>query len=140
MSVSSWKPMFMTCGKSDRSVKLWNYENHSLLLSADYSEDVVDVSLHPTGLYAIVATASRVIFIVIYADALKPERSFDVAGCRLVKFSNAGHVFAVVVDEINVHVYSSITFQKLYELVGNNSAVRNRRDLSTNTSERNVLF
>lgn len=118
MSVSSWKPVFMTCGKSDRTVKLWNYENRSLLLSVDYAEDVADVSLHPTGLYAVVATASRVAFCVVHADALRPERTFDLPGCRLARFSNAGHAFAVAVDGGNVRAYSSITFQTLFELAG----------------------
>jgi len=116
MSASSWKPVFMTCGKWDRTVKLWNYENRSLLLSVDYPEDVADVSLHPTGLYAIVATAGRVAFCVVYADALRPARTFELAGCRLARFSNAGHAFAVAVDGGNVLAYSSITFQTLFEL------------------------
>lgn len=95
-----------------------------MLLSVYYTEDVTDVSLHPTGLYALVATVSRVIFCVVHVDTMKPKRSFDVpGGCPVAKFSDAGHMFAIVVDLSTVHVYSTITFQRLFEFANNKGAV-----------------
>ncbi|XP_029340916.1 cilia- and flagella-associated protein 57-like [Acyrthosiphon pisum] len=123
LSVSDWKPIFMTCGKVDRTVKLWDYMRRTLLLSQSYDEDVHDVSLHPTGSYAIVAFRDRVVFNVIYdCMALKPRREFTAENCHLVRFSVSGHMFAVVNDLV-VDIYCSVTFDKRFTLTGHKNKV-----------------
>jgi cilia- and flagella-associated protein 57 len=123
LSVSDWKPIFMTCGKVDRTVKLWDYMRRTLLLSQHYDEDVHDVALHPTGSYAVVAFQDRVVFNVIYDSvALKPRREFPAANCYLVRFSLSGHMFAVINDLV-VDVYCSITFDKRFTLTGHKNKV-----------------
>ncbi|XP_060845642.1 cilia- and flagella-associated protein 57-like [Rhopalosiphum padi] len=123
LSVSDWKPIFMTCGKVDRTVKLWDYMRRTLLLSQHYDEDVHDVALHPTGSYAVVAFQDRVVFNVIYDSvALKPRREFPAANCYLVRFSLSGHMFAVINDLV-VDVYCSITFDKRFTLTGHKNKI-----------------
>lgn len=126
LSVSDWKPIFMTCGKIDRTVKLWDYMRRTLLLSQCYDEDVHDVSLHPTGSYAIVAFKDRVMFNVIYDSvALKPRQEFAAANCHLVRFSLSGHMFAVVNDLI-IDIYCSVTFDRRFTLIGHKNKVSSR--------------
>lgn len=113
----------MTCGKVDRTVKLWDYMRRTLLLSQSYDEDVHDVSLHPTGSYVIVAFQDRVVFNVIYDYmALKPRREFAAKNCHLVRFSLSGHMFAVVNDLV-VDIYCSVTFDKRFTLKGHKNKV-----------------
>ncbi|XP_025202982.1 cilia- and flagella-associated protein 57-like [Melanaphis sacchari] len=123
LSVSDWKPIFMTCGKVDRTVKLWDYMRRTLLLSQCYDEDVHDVSLHPTGSYAVVAFQDRVVFNVIYDSvALKPRREFPADNCHLVRFSLSGHMFAVI-NNLVIDVYCSITFDKRFTLSGHKNKI-----------------
>lgn len=124
LSVAAWKPVFATCGKTDRTVKLWNYGNRSLLLTQHYAENVLNVSMHPIGLHVIVALVSAVEFsTVLYSDhTLMPQKRFDVAGSDLAQFSTSGHMFAVV-DGFKILVYSSITFDRCHTLSGHENAV-----------------
>lgn len=127
LSVCHWKPVFMTCGQLDRTVKLWNYEKQTLLWTRRYADDVLDVSLHPTGLYALVATANSVAFHVLFDDGPRPQpwRLLPVASCQLTRFSSSGHMFALV-HGANVDVYCSVTFRKRFELDGHKNTVSNR--------------
>uniref|UniRef100_A0A2S2R5C2 WD repeat-containing protein 65 n=1 Tax=Sipha flava TaxID=143950 RepID=A0A2S2R5C2_9HEMI len=116
-------PMFMTCGRVDRTVKLWDYQQCELLLTERYAEDVLDVSLHPSGLYALVAFARSVTFnVVSRTDGLVPRRTFGAEDCRGTRFSGSGHMFAVT-DGTSVDVYCSVTFAKCFKLNGHQSAI-----------------
>lgn len=49
LAMCVWKPIFMTCGQIDRTVRVWNYDTESLEMVKQYEEDVFSVALHPTG-------------------------------------------------------------------------------------------
>lgn len=49
LSVCLWKPIFMTCGQYDNSVRIWNYVTMNLVLNQTFIETVTCISLHPTG-------------------------------------------------------------------------------------------
>lgn len=124
LSLSSWSPVFMTCGRLDRTVKLWNYEKQVLVFTERYHEDVLNVSLHPTGQSAMLALASSVQFCMVHADRLVSRRVLAVKNCSLVRFSRSGQMCAVV-DGLNVVVYCSITFKKLHQLSAHKKPVNN---------------
>ncbi|VVC42397.1 WD40/YVTN repeat-like-containing domain,WD40-repeat-containing domain [Cinara cedri] len=115
LSLSCWWPVFMTCGRLDRTVKLWNYVKRTLLFTERYDEDVLNVSLHPTGQCALLAFTSKVEFCMVHADQLETRRHFNVTDCSLIQFSRSGQMFALV-DGLNVDIYSSITFEKLHRI------------------------
>lgn len=93
------------------------------MLTEQYSEDVLDVALHPTGLYAVVAMVSRALFTVIGPNGLKERMMFDVKGCRMAKFSLSGHMMAFVIDDIHIHIYCAITFEKRFHFEGHKAKV-----------------
>lgn len=49
VSVCAWKPIFLTSGQDDKTVRLWNYESQELELVKYYQEDIFSLCLHPTG-------------------------------------------------------------------------------------------
>lgn len=132
LSVCIWKPMFMTCGTCDQTVKLWNYKTRSVVLTEQYSEDVLDVALHPTGLYAVVVMASRALFTVIGPNGLKERMVFDIANCRMAKFSLSGHMMAFVIDGNHIHIYCAITFEKRFHFEGHKAKVKGTKCSITN--------
>lgn len=44
-----WKNYCVTVAK-DRSLMLWDYHDHNLLLKETFKEDLYSVALHPTGI------------------------------------------------------------------------------------------
>lgn len=126
LSACTWKPWFMTCGRQDHTVKLWDHERRVLLLSARYpDDDVLDVALHPTGLYAVLAFRGRAVFATVRGPVgelmLRPRAEIEGSG-DLVRFSRAGHKFAVV-DGPNVRVYCSVTFRRLFDVAAHDARV-----------------
>lgn len=51
LAVCAWKPIFMTVGQVDRTVRLWNYQTETQDLIKQYIEDIFCIALHPTGKY-----------------------------------------------------------------------------------------
>lgn len=49
LALCAWKTIFMTCGEIDRTVRVWDSTNDSLILTKHYQEDIFCVALHPTG-------------------------------------------------------------------------------------------
>lgn len=43
-----WKTIVVSGGQ-DRTVRVWDYQEHSLLLTHAFREDIFSLSLHPTG-------------------------------------------------------------------------------------------
>lgn len=49
LSMCAWKPLFMTCGQLDRTVRVWNYETETQELVKQYQDEIFSVAIHPTG-------------------------------------------------------------------------------------------
>lgn len=123
MDVCSWKPIFITSGAIDRTLRIWNYETGDLELCKRYLEDMSAVALHPTGLFAVVGFSDKLRFITILIDDFISTREFAVRACKEVCFSTMGHLFAAVNGNI-IQIYSTITFEHMFNLKGHNGLVR----------------
>lgn len=123
LDVCSWKPIFMTSGLYDRTVRVWNYETEVLEVCKAYLEDINSLSLHPTGLFAIIGFSDKLRFVTILIDDFNTMKEFPVRNCNECRFSKLGHIFAAVNGNI-IQVYSSITFEHLFNLKGHNGRVR----------------
>lgn len=114
LSTSLWRPILITGGKIDFTVKLWNYANGTLLLSKHYYHQVLSVSIHPTALYSVVAFADHVEFQIIRVNDLVPLKDFQIRDCNLTVFSGAGHMFALAKPSGEIEVYSTLKFEKCF--------------------------
>ncbi|XP_017782730.1 PREDICTED: cilia- and flagella-associated protein 57 [Nicrophorus vespilloides] len=121
-AVCAWKPIFMTTGMWDRSLRVWNYENESLELIKKYTEDIFGCSVHPTGLYAVVGFSDKLRYLKILIDDFVCVREYPIRACKICKFSTLGHLFAAVNGNV-IQVYSSITFEHMFNLKGHNGLV-----------------
>lgn len=122
MAVCSWKPLLMTAGLEDRTVRIWNYETLELILSKKYEENLYAVAMHPMGLYALVAFNSKLKFMIIMIDDLRETTKFDVRCCDVCQFSMNGHLFAVVNANV-IQLYSVINYKNVMDLKGHNGLV-----------------
>lgn len=124
LAMCAWKPIFMTCGKVDRTVRIWNYETESLEMIKQYDEDVFSVALHPTGLFAAIGFEEKLRFMIVLLNDIQTCREFPIRECKLTAFSSHGHYFAVA-NESAIQIYSCISFQNVWNLKGQTGKVRN---------------
>ncbi|GBP75293.1 Cilia- and flagella-associated protein 57 [Eumeta japonica] len=122
LSMCAWKPIFMTSGEQDRSLRVWNYMTDDVELIRLYQEEVHVVSLHPTGLFAVVGFSDKLRFLVILIDDFEVMREFPIRNCKCAKFSTNGQMFAAVNGKV-VQVFSSVSFVNMFNLKGHNGEV-----------------
>ncbi|XP_031354286.1 cilia- and flagella-associated protein 57 [Photinus pyralis] len=119
LDVCAWKPIFITSGEWDRTLRVWNYETDSIELIKQFQEDIRGVALHPTGLYAVVGFSDKLRFLTIMIDDFVTTREFPIRNCRSCTFSNMGHYFAATNGNL-IQVYSTTTFENVFNLKGHN--------------------
>lgn len=122
VSICMWKPLFMTSGLDDRSLRIWNYEQESLEVCKEFQEDIYGISIHPTGLFAVVGFSDKLRFLTITIDDLIKTREFHIRSCKLCSFSRLGHLFAATNGNV-IQVYSTVSFEQLFVLKGHSGVV-----------------
>ncbi|XP_033229090.1 cilia- and flagella-associated protein 57 [Belonocnema kinseyi] len=123
LSMCTWKPIFMTCGELDCSVRIWDYESESLVMIKQYMEDIFCVALHPNGLFCLVGFSDKLRFMTILIDDLLVMHEFPIRNCRTAAFSHGGHLFAAVNGNI-IHVYSTMDFRSQFLLKGHTGKIK----------------
>ncbi|XP_043499423.1 cilia- and flagella-associated protein 57-like [Polistes fuscatus] len=123
LSICAWKPIFMTCGEIDRSVRIWNFETESLIMFKQYEEDICSIALHPMGLFCLVGFTDKLRFMSILIDDLLPIYEFPIRNCKTVLFCHGGHLFAAVNGNV-IQVYTTIGFYNRFLMKGHTARVK----------------
>ncbi|XP_044252622.1 cilia- and flagella-associated protein 57 [Tribolium madens] len=122
MAVCNWKPILLTAGRNDRTLKIWNYETEELELMQKFQDDLYGVALHPSGLYAIVGFSDKLRFLTVMIEEFEMTREFNIRVCKMCVFSKMGYLFAAANGNV-IQIYSTITFEMLYNLKGHNGRI-----------------
>ncbi|KAJ8735588.1 hypothetical protein PYW07_007208 [Mythimna separata] len=122
LSMCAWKPIFMTAGEQDKSIRIWNYMTDDIEMIKLYQEEIHCVSLHPTGLFSIVGFSDKLRFMVVLIDDFEVMREFPIRNCKQAKFSSNGHLFAAVNGQV-IQVFSSVSFHNCFNLKGHNGKI-----------------
>jgi WD40 repeat protein len=122
MDVCVWKPLLATCGR-DLTVRVWNYEEKTVVLTKRFKEEPLSLSLHPSGLFVVVGFTDKVRLMSILMDDLRTVRELAVKACRECRFARGGHAFAVA-NHSNVLVVDFYTCAVKFNLRGHQQAVR----------------
>ncbi|XP_066588293.1 cilia- and flagella-associated protein 57 [Prorops nasuta] len=123
LTISAWKPIFMTCGEADRTVRLWNYETGNLILMKHYADDIYSIALHPIGFFCLIGFSDKLRIMSILIDDLMQMCEFPIRNCRTVEFSHGAHQFAAVNGNI-VQIYNTINFCHEFVLKGHTGKVK----------------
>lgn len=123
LAMCAWKPIFMTCGELDRTIRLWNFETESLIMLKQYNENISGIALHPMGLFCLIGFTDKLRFMNILIDDLLPIHEIAVRNCRTIRFSHGGHLFAAVNGNV-IQIYTTIGFYNLYVLKGHTGKVK----------------
>eukprot|EP00658_Telonema_sp_P-2_P026662 TRINITY_DN20788_c0_g1_i2.p1 TRINITY_DN20788_c0_g1~~TRINITY_DN20788_c0_g1_i2.p1 ORF type:complete len:447 (-),score=119.84 TRINITY_DN20788_c0_g1_i2:5-1345(-) len=81
LDVCACKPVLVT-GSTDRSVRLWDYEESALLISKEFPEDSLSVSLHPSGFFLLVGFSDKLRLMTVLMEDLKSIRELAIKNCR----------------------------------------------------------
>jgi len=93
------KALLATCSL-DRTVKIWNYLEHTLECSKEFEEPAHALAFHPSGLNLVVAFSDKIRMINIYESDFVIIKEIQIKNCKEIKFSNGGHLFAVANNTI----------------------------------------
>ncbi|OHT09912.1 hypothetical protein TRFO_04468 [Tritrichomonas foetus] len=113
-SPCSRKPLIATCG-ADKTVRVWNYLDNSLEILKEFTESVYCVSFHPDGLSMLIGFGDKLRLCSVFYDDIRIVKDFPIRGCRCVKFSNGGQMFAAV-NGSKIQIYSALTYQLINTL------------------------
>ncbi|KAL7747058.1 Cilia- and flagella-associated protein 57 [Sorochytrium milnesiophthora] len=116
------KPLVATCG-SDRSVRIWNYQENTLESIRFFNTEPLSVAFHPSGSYLFVGFADSAKLLKILLDDIKPYWEQPARNCRECKFSNGGQYFAMAQESL-ITIKSTWTFETVAFLRGHTSRVR----------------
>ncbi|XP_071455060.1 cilia- and flagella-associated protein 57 [Hetaerina americana] len=122
LAVCMLKPIFVTCGAFDKTVRLWNYETATLELLKYFEDDLFCIDLHPTGLHVVIGFSDKLRFMNVLIDDLKEVREISIRKCNECAFSSSGHLFAATYSS-NINIYSTLTFDLLYSFKGHKKRI-----------------
>ncbi|KAI9143516.1 quinon protein alcohol dehydrogenase-like superfamily, partial [Paraphysoderma sedebokerense] len=115
------KAFLATCS-SDYSVRIWNYLENTLEVAKIFESEPFCLSLHPSGLYLLVAFSDSLTLLTLLLDDMRPYWEHEVIECRECRFSNGGQYFAYVQETV-ITIKSTWTFQTIASLRGHSTNV-----------------
>jgi WD40 repeat protein len=115
------KPLVAT-SSMDRSVRLWNFSDKCCEVERTFLDEVLSIAIHPSGFHVLLGFSDKLRMYNVCASDLRQFKEFAVKGCKLVKFSNGGHLFAAV-NLSNILVYNTYTGIKSGVLIAHTGLV-----------------
>ena len=93
IDISVRKPLIVTCA-ADRTIRIWNFYNRDCEIWKKFPEEPHSVAIHPSGFYLLAGFTDKLKMMHILNDDIRTVRELPIRGCREVKFSYGGHLFA----------------------------------------------
>ncbi|XP_035778469.1 cilia- and flagella-associated protein 57-like [Anopheles albimanus] len=121
MAVCSWKPIVMTASR-DLTIRVWNYETMKVELVKKYQIEIGVIALHPSGFFAAVGFIDLLRLLQIQLDDLQETKSFNLASCTQLQFSNQGHLLAAAHGK-TITLICIFTFEVVQTLKGHNGSI-----------------
>jgi len=106
MDICLRKQLIATC--SGRDIKIWNYATKRLEIQAKLlpNDETFAIAFHPSGFHLIVATADKITMMHCMSSTIKDYNSIPMKGCREIRFSRGGHLFACAQAQGNIFIYN----------------------------------
>jgi len=92
-------------------------------LSKRFSEKINCITIHPDGLFLVAGFSNKIKFLNILIDDLRVFNEILLRECKVVQFSNSGHIIAIAIKD-TIHLYNTITFDTIHVLKGHQGEVK----------------
>lgn len=93
MDICIRKALIATCGL-DKTVRVWNYQEHTLENFKEFEEEAYTVAFHPSGFHIIVAFKNKIRIMNLFEHDIVPFSEISAQNCQEIVFSNGGNLFA----------------------------------------------
>lgn len=123
MDVCIGLPLVITTG-SDQTVCIWNYEINRPCVCKYFSEPILSIAIHPSGLHAILGFHDNLKIMNIVHKDLLLAHEVPTKMCRECRFSNGGNLFAAAHGAV-VSVYDFYSATKLAGFMGHSGKIQN---------------
>lgn len=70
----------------------------------EFEDEAHAVTFHPSGLHLVVAFNEKILMLNIFEHEFTPFKEIHIKGCKEIRFSNGGHLFAIANSNI-VQIY-----------------------------------
>jgi WD40 repeat protein len=97
---------------SDKHIYIWNYNTKQLEIAhtCQGGEIASAVAFHPSGFHIVVAFGDKIQFMNVLSNSIKEySTGIPIKGCREIRFSNGGHMFACAVGASGIYIYNFYT-------------------------------
>ena len=128
MDVALQRPIIITCSKTDKTIRIWNYlTGHCeyckiILEERDNNEEkeinILSVAIHPNGYYLAISDIEMIRFFHLCYKELRFYNNDQVgneqnkSNCTILKFSNGGHLLGAASDK-KIFLIKSLTRETL---------------------------
>ena len=75
------KPLVATCS-SDRSVRIWNYNDRNIDICKHFPEEALSIAFHPSGLHVLVGFSDKLRLMNLLIDDIRVVKEFPIKACR----------------------------------------------------------
>lgn len=107
---------------SSDSIRIWNYFDDKSEITKLFSDLVLTISFHPSGLYILVGFQDSLKLMNVLDNDLSVLREFPLKSVKVTSFSTGGQYFAASSYNM-VYIYSTWTFEVLGTLKGHTGLI-----------------
>ena len=93
MDICIRKPLIATVS-SDKTLKVWNYEEKTLEYNYSFPDEAFCVAFHPSGLHCVIGFTDKIQIINLFLDIKESRRvlkEIPAKHYKQIRFSNGGH-------------------------------------------------
>ena len=121
LSIAIKKPYIATCS-IDKKIKIWNYQNYTLVNDILLNEDPLGVEFHPSGLHIAISFSEKVCIMNLYPkyfnNKKKGTREINLKNISKIKFSEGGDKLAIAAGNSQIiYIFKFYTCEKMQNLI-----------------------
>lgn len=86
MDICIRKALVGTCS-TDKTVRIWNYQEHTLENYREFEEKAYSLAFHPSGFHIVVAFENKIRIMNLFEKDIVPFREITSKFCQEIVFS-----------------------------------------------------
>jgi WD40 repeat protein len=122
IAMGQWRRVVATCS-ADKTVRIWDLQEHRIELSATFADEPHSISMHPTSLFVAVGFLDNIKVLSLHLKELVVAREILVRQCSMVKFSIGGQFIAAACGA-SISIFETSTGKTVSSLRGHSSKIR----------------
>lgn len=114
LATNLWHADLIASCSSDQTLSVWNMVTNEFEMRLELDEELLGLSLHPSGMFIMAATADKLVKIAMYVDEprLRVLDSLRADKCTICEFANSDDMFAFVSGTF-VKIFSFMRLEQL---------------------------